>query len=499
MVVRERDRPDMEELMRRVTGSMVLVLVCTAAAVAWGGTGGMEARLDGLVTAYHEKGLFNGSVLVARDGGVVLREGYGYADEEWRIPNGPDTVFRLGSITKQFTSMLVMQQVAEGRLRLDQTLAEMLPWYRQDTGSRVTLEQLLDHTSGIPSYTSDPDFFPLHSRDPLSTRELVETYCSGDLEFEPGSRWRYNNSGYVILGAVLEEVTGRPYDELLEARILAPLGMDDSGYDHTAAVIPRRASGYRWTPDGLENAPYLDMSLPHAAGAMYSTVDDLARWDRALTDDELLAPELKRRMLTPGLDDYAFGWRVTTEEIGPEKTSRKVFSHGGGINGFATLIVRIPAERSLLVLLDNHSGGHLAELRNGLLDLLYGREPSPPKVPASRSVLEEIAADGVEAGLERYRQIVDDAAGGWEVGEAELNRVGYVLLGRGDVEGAVKVFEANAAAYPDSFNVYDSLGEALAARGDREAAIRNYARSLERNPDNVNAIRMLQELAAGSP
>lgn len=166
------------------------------------------------------------------------------------------------------------------------------------------------------------------------------------------------------------------------------------------------------------------MTLPHAAGAMHSTVDDLARWDRALADDELLAPELKRRMLTPGLDDYALGWRVTTEEIGPEKASRKVFSHGGGINGFATLIVRIPADRSLLVLLDNHSGGQLAELRNGLLDLLYGREPFPPKVPASRLILKEIAADGVEAALERYRELADSAGEGWMVGEAQLNRAG---------------------------------------------------------------------------
>lgn len=221
-------------------------------------TGGLRGSLVALIgngRVGQDRSVGRG--LLAQDGpsSRCRRPSLGFPDEEWEVPNGPDTVFRLGSITKQFTSMLVMRQVAEGRLRLDHTLEEMLPWYWQDTASRVTLEQLLNHTSGIPSYTSDPEFFPLHSRDPLSTRELVETYCSGDLEFEPGSRWRYNNSGYVILGAVLEEVTGTPYDQLLEARILEPLGMSDTGYDHTAAVVPRRARGYRHTPDGLENAP----------------------------------------------------------------------------------------------------------------------------------------------------------------------------------------------------------------------------------------------------
>jgi len=452
-------------------------------------------RMGDLVRAYHEKQLFNGAALVVSNGEVALREGYGFADEEWKIPNTPDTRFRLGSITKQFTSMLVMQQVAEGRMRLDQSLSELLPWYRQDTGSRVTLEQLLNHTSGIPSYTSDPDFFPLHSRDPLPVRQLVETYCSGDLEFDPGTRWRYNNSGYVILGAVLEEVTGMPYDALLRERILEPLGMDDTGYDRYAEIIPRRARGYQPSPRGLMNAPYLDMSLPHAAGALYSTVDDLATWDRALYGSDLLSAELKAVMLTPGLEDYAFGWRVATEPIGPDDTPRTVVTHGGGINGFGTVIVRIPEDRHLVVLLDNHGGRNLAAVQKGLVDLLYGRDPAPPAVPVSRMMLDEIAANGVDAALVRYRELVATDAAGWKVDEAELNLVGYALLGQGDADGAVKVFEANVAAYPDSFNVYDSLGEALAAKGETGDAIRSYARSLELNPDNTNAVRWLQRLA----
>jgi CubicO group peptidase (beta-lactamase class C family) len=480
--------------------SIVLIAFLTLTVTAAAAEGpDLGHRMSELMSDYHEKDLFNGTALVVSDGEVVLRGGYGLADEEWKIPNTPDTKFRLGSITKQFTSMLVMQQVADGRLRLDQTLSELLPWYRQDTGSLVTLEQLLNHTSGIPSYTSDPDFFPLHSRDPLPVRQLVETYCSGDLEFEPGTQWRYNNSGYVILGAVLEEATGRPYDALLQERILRPLGMDDTGYDHTAEIVPRRARGYQSAPGGLRNAPYLDMSLPHAAGALYSTVDDLAIWDRALYGTELLPADLKAVMLTPGLEDYAFGWRVATQPVGPDDSPRTVVTHGGGINGFGTVIVRIPEDRNLVVLLDNHGGRNLDSVRTGLIDLLYGREPAPPAVPVSRMMLDEIASNGVDAALTRYRELIETDASGWKVDEAELNLVGYALLAQGDPDGAVTVFEVNVEAYPESFNVYDSLAEALAAAGETEEAIRNYARSLELNPGNTNAIRMLQRLAGVDP
>jgi predicted Zn-dependent protease len=147
------------------------------------------------------------------------------------------------------------------------------------------------------------------------------------------------------------------------------------------------------------------------------------------------------------------------------------------------------------VLLDNHGGRNLDSVRTGLVDLLYGREPAPPAVPVSRMMLDEIASNGVDAALTRYRELVATDASGWRVDEAELNLVGYALLAQGDADGAVTVFEANVEAYPESFNVYDSLAEALAAAGETEEAIRNYARSLELNPDNTNAIRMLQRLA----
>src|SRR5215471_3449300 len=250
-------------------------------------------KIDDLMTLYSSYGQFNGTVLVAEKGSVIFKKGYGLANMEWGIPNQPDTKFRLGSITKQFTSMLVMQLVQDGKVKLDGKLTDYLPDYRKDTGDRVTIHNLLTHTSGIPSYTGLPRFFEDVSRNPYTVEAFVKKYCSGDLEFEPGSKFSYDNSGYFLLGAIIEKVTGKPYEQVLRERIFDPLGMKDTGYDHHEDILKRRATGYDKSPRGVINSPYLDMSLPYAAGSLYSTVEDLYLWDQALYTDKLLEPKYK--------------------------------------------------------------------------------------------------------------------------------------------------------------------------------------------------------------
>src|SRR5262249_34789858 len=196
---------------------------------------------------------------------VILKKGYGLANREWNVPNAPDVKFRLGSLTKQFTATLVLQLVAKGSIALDGRIADYLPYYRKDTGSRVTIHQLLTHTSGIPSYTDDPAFLADVSRNYYPVADFVKKFCSRDLDFEPGTRFHYDNSGYFILGAILEQITNKPYEALLKEKILAPLGMRDSGYDHHAEIMPRRAAGYQRGLGTVDNAPYLEMALPYAA------------------------------------------------------------------------------------------------------------------------------------------------------------------------------------------------------------------------------------------
>jgi len=298
--------------------------------------------MEAFVKKYADLGLFNGAALAAQDGRVVFEKGYGAADLEWNIPNAPDTKFRIGSVTKQFTSMIVLQLVQEGKLKLDDKISDLMPDYRKDTGARITVHHLLNHTSGLPNYTDVPGFLTRLARVPITEGEMVKQYCSGDLQFEPGSQYRYSNSGYFLLGVLIGKVTGKSYEQNLRERILDPLGMKDTGYDHQDVVQPRHASGYQRQGEVTANAGYIDMTSPGAAGAMYSTVEDMVKWDRALCGDALLEAGLKEKMFTPGLGNYAYGWGVRKRPIGPEKSERTVQSHGGGIPGFSALIVRVP-------------------------------------------------------------------------------------------------------------------------------------------------------------
>jgi CubicO group peptidase (beta-lactamase class C family) len=471
---------------------MLVVTVTLATDVVGAAGDDLHQRIDSLIRSYVEQQQFNGSALVASGGETVLSDGYGMADLEWEIPCTPDTRFRLGSITKQMTSMVIMQLIEEGRLSVETTLAEALPWYRQDTGSQVTIHQLLNHTSGIPSYTTG-EFFREHSRTRLALRELVTRHCSGDLAFEPGSAYRYNNSGYVILGAVIEEITGKPYAEVLSERIFEPLGMSATGYDSSEEIIPHRAAGYEPTLDGYRNASFLDMSLPHAAGALYSTVEDLARWDRALYGDTLLSEAGKQRMLTPGLEDYGYGWGIHTLPIGPDGADRLVYRHGGGINGFNTLLIRVPEEQHLVVLLSNTTSVPLSALAEGIIEVLYGRDPAPAPLPIRRILATTARDAGAEAAIARYRELRADAPEGTTY-ERELNATGYTLLQLDRIDDAIAIFTLTVEENPESWNAHDSLAEAYAEAGRREDAIRSYARSLQLNPDNTNAINQLQDL-----
>lgn len=458
------------------------------------------AKIDEVIRLANSYGQFNGAVLVADNGKVIYRKGVGFANMEWSLPNEADTKFRLGSITKQFTAMLILQMVAEDKIKLDGKLTDYLPNYRKDTGERVTVHHLLTHTSGIPSYTSQPGFFADVSRNPYSVADFVKKYASGDLEFEPNSKFSYNNSGYFLLGAIIEKVAGKSYEQVLKEKILDPLGMKNTGYDHHNTIIPKRAAGYTKTASGYENAPYLDMSLPYAAGSMYSTVDDLYLWDKALYEDKLLSAKNKELMFKPNLGNYAYGWFVANVPIGKLKENVPVIRHSGGINGFSTTIVRFVDPKHTIILLDNTSQGrYLDSINQAITDILYNQPFSSPKRSIAETLHPIVTEKGVEAAIKQYRELKANQATAYDFGEGELNTLGYQLLGAKRIKDAIEVLKLNVEMHPQAANPYDSLGEAYMMNGDKELAVKNYKRSLELNPQNASAVEMLKRIENPQP
>ena len=336
-------------------------------------------RVDEYMQAQMRANGFGGTVLLARKGSPIVVKGYGPANAEWDIPNGPRTKFRLGSITKQFTSMAVMQLQQKGKLTVQDPICQYVTPC-PDAWKPVTIHHLLTHTSGIPSYTNSPSYMSTMMM-PKTVEQMVVGFRDLPLEFEPGSQFKYDNSGYFLLGVLLEKVTGQPYARVLQDQIFTPLGMRDSGYDTTAQILPMRASGYSRQGAEVTNAPYLDMVQPFAAGALYSTVEDLLKWDQALYTDQLLPGAARSVMFTPFKSGYAYGWQAPAPS--PQTFDRKQLAHGGGINGFSTMIVRLPDDNITSIVLSNVQQAQTARIARDLLAILFGQ---PYEVPVARTV-----------------------------------------------------------------------------------------------------------------
>jgi D-alanyl-D-alanine carboxypeptidase len=310
------------------------------------------AEIDSAFTAQYPAGGPGAAVLVARDGRVLMRKAYGEASVELGVPLRPEHVFRLGSITKQFTAVAVLMLMEEGKLSLDDDITRFFPDYPTQ-GRRITVEHLLTHTSGIRSYTGMPAYVAGMRRD-LTPAQLIAMFRDQPLDFAPGERWSYNNSGYALLGAIIEQVSGIGYGDFIRTRIFQPLGMRSSGYETAGTIVPGRVSGYDRTADGMRTASYLSMTQPYAAGSLISNVDDLLVWQRAVAEGRLLRPETWRRAFSAyRLSDgrsagYGYGWFVG------EAAGRPSIEHGGDINGFSSNGLWIPSERLHVIVLANH-------------------------------------------------------------------------------------------------------------------------------------------------
>jgi CubicO group peptidase (beta-lactamase class C family) len=448
-------------------------------------------KIDELVNKYVEYGLFNGSVLVSENGNVILSKGYGYSDIDSKMECTPETKFRIGSITKQFTSMLIMQLVEKGKIKLEGKLSEYLPYYRKDNGDKITIHHLLTHTSGIPNYTNDREFMQNGLMKKYTPKELVEKLCSGNLDFEPGTSWNYSNSGYVILGAIIEEVTGKKYEDVLKENILIPLEMNNSGYEHNDIKMTNQAIGYDNNPDAVVVSRYIDMTIPFAAGAMYSTVEDLYKWDRALYTDKLITKESKEKMFTPFLKNYAYGWGIAKANAnGVEKT---IYAHSGGINGFSANIARIVTDNTVIIVLSNYYNAPSQKISNEISKILYGIPYNMPAQPLLTNLINTAKTKGLKDAIAEAKELAKDKTK-YSFNEGEINNYGYVLLQSGKTDDAIEIFKLNVEFFPASANAYDSLGEAYMTKGDKENALINYKKSLELNPDSQSGKDAIKKL-----
>ena len=269
-----------------------------------------SARLQKIMQTYHSYNMFDGAVLVAENGKIIYKEAFGLANREWNIPNQTDTKFMIGSVSKPLTAVLALIQVQKGLLKLDNTIDNYLPEFIGKPAAKVTIRQLLSHTSGIPNYDIIKDFFPRISRQNYNRSDYLKVFIDSALAFEPGSHYAYSSWGYFTLGYLMEKVTMKSYSELMAEDIFQKLGMKNSGSYYHTQIVPKRATGYDYSFGGYTSSDFRDQSNTMGTGDIYSTVEDLFKFHMALSNHTLLNKDLTDQMFTPGIElaQYGFGW-----------------------------------------------------------------------------------------------------------------------------------------------------------------------------------------------
>jgi CubicO group peptidase (beta-lactamase class C family) len=331
----------------------------------------VKTRIDSLAKAFladpQSPGLSIAVIRAGRD--TLVYEGYGKADLENDVPATPATVYRIGSITKQFTAAAVLRLVEKGSVRLGDPIGKYLPNLPK-AWRPVRVRQLLNHTSGIPSYTDLGESWAKRWGEHMSPDTLVALTADKPMDFAPGTGWRYDNTGYVLLGMLLEKVSGQPYAAYLDSTLFQPLGLTHTMYCDRAPLIPHRASGYQRDGSHFTNAPYLDMSQPYSAGALCSTVGDLARWNRLLATGKVVSAASYAQMTTPegnaGLNHYGFG--LVRSAVG----SHIEIEHGGGIHGFITANAYFPADSLSITVLTNAAPSNPDALLDNIARAVFG-------------------------------------------------------------------------------------------------------------------------------
>jgi CubicO group peptidase (beta-lactamase class C family) len=447
----------------------------------------ISEKIDQLINSYYQNGTFNGAVLVSRNSKIIYRKAFGIADREWNIPNTVETKFRIASISKPFTALLILQLAEEGKLSLNGTIKEYIPDYKGKQGDSITIHQLLTHTSGVLT-SLDPAEEAIQERLYHDLRDMIRYTESADLYFKPGTGFRYSNHGYYILAYIVEKVTGKRFNDVLDERILEPAEMLNTRQSNQSRIENNLARGYEYKLlFGYENASGFDDSYTVGAGGLISTVEDLYRFDQALYSDKLVSVDFKTKVFSPASNgNYGYGWFINRKKVSSQSDSVLVADHSGSINGFGSYMARIICDSSLVVVLKNQRSdtyidpAFAPDIGNQIISILYGEEIELPKISVARHIASFIGTKGIDSAIIEYNRIIKYDAEKYSMNEPELNRLGIELLFKfGMPDEALKIFGLNMQMFPKSYNTYDSYAYVLMKNGDYRNSIFHYKKGLE--------------------
>ena len=442
--------------------------------------------IDKLMTTLHERGQFNGAILVAEHGDVLYRRGFGKADIGTGTAFAPDTLSDIGSVTKQFTAMAIMMLAERRRLSYDDLISRYITEFSGASHlGKITVRQLLTHTSGIPDY-GDVGI----DDSGLNQTSLIAALLKRDADVsKPGMTYGYSNVGYALLAIIVQNVSGQRFSDFLAQEIFLPCGMRSTFvYDGWLVKRSGMAVGYDTFGQVDNGGP---TSKP-GDGGIYSTVDDLFRWDQALNTEKLVTRSTLAEAFTParveaGKSAYGFGWNVALDG-----TNRYVW-HTGSHAGFRAFIERRLNQQLTVIMLTNMGNSKRQEINSAIQNILAGKPYILPKQSGAQELYRTIHESGIQKALQQYEVLKHGNE--YDLGESELNSLGYqVLYGDRNASGAIDLFKLNSTEHPLSSNTFDSLGEAYQVNGERERAIVSYGIAVMLDPSNGHAKAMLRKL-----
>lgn len=428
---------------------------------------------------------FSGAVLIARDGKLIFSKAYGMANYELSVPNNVNTKFRIGSVSKQFTATAIMQLQERGKLNINDPICQYLDDC-PNIWKPITIKNLLNHTSGIVNFTRLPEASGNFLVLPHTHSEIVNIFRNIPLESKPGEEYNYNNSGYYLLGLIIEKVSGNTYAEYLRKNIFAPLGMNNTDLDDRQTIIKNRASGYYLGKDSVfRNADYTNMQILFSIGGAYSTVNDLLIWEQSFTTDKLLKAAAREEIFTPGKGNYGYGWWI--DKLG---NCNRMY-HDGGITNFSASLQRLPDARLTVIAISNRGD-------DGGLRAAYDVVGKICGVPAT---IRAIQPELMSLNAEKLLEIVNNAKSDFpmfDIQERKVEEIGNYLMLIKQKKQAVEVFKLNVSLYPKSANTYLKLAMAYEAVGNKALAVKNFKLCLELDPTNKTALEHLHGSGIGN-
>lgn len=329
------------------------------------------SKIDSLVSTTHDNGHFQGSILISIGDSIVYSRGFGKANENKK--NQPHTKFKIASLTKSVTAALILKLHERGKLDINKSISKYVDSYEDSLGDKILIRHLLTHSSGIPNYTMLPEINELHTKS-VTTEELINFFKDQPLNFEPGTKFEYTNSGYALLGYIAEKVTGKDYAKLLDELIFIPLGMENSSYFNQSEFTT-----LSYKPNGeVISSQGIDMSVPYAAGAIQSTVKDMFIFQKSLFNNSLLKDSQQRLIFRKGVGDYGLGWFIMeAPSFTDPNESLMIAEHGGSIPGFTSQMTKILNDDIFIISLNNIDGAQLFPLHIKIAELIYLEDSSP--------------------------------------------------------------------------------------------------------------------------